>query len=78
MWLLLMIIDRNSDNIGKNRKFKAVMNLGRTMSGKLLLKKWRWQMSDDDCQADEMQMKLNNVGWRLLSGHEQTEMNDEK
>lgn len=35
-------------------------------------------MSDDDCQVDEMQMKLNNVGWRLLSGHEQIEMNDEK
>lgn len=35
-------------------------------------------MSDDDCQADEMQTKLNNVGWWFLSGHEQIEMNDEK
>lgn len=78
MWLLLMPIDRNTDNIEKNGKFKAVMNLGRTMSWKLLPRKWRWLMSDDDCQVDEMQIKLNNVGWRLLSGHEQIEINDEK
>lgn len=44
----------------------------------ILPSKQRWVMSDNNCQADEMQTKLNNVGWWLLSGHEQIKMNDER